>query len=55
MVSRWMSVCLSVLSSFPDDNLSNCKWIFTKLGMSMILWRSGLGLLMRKFCQIFTE
>ena len=42
MVSRWMSVCLSVsLSvvrpsvrfSFPDDNLSKHQWIFTKLGM----------------------
>ena len=46
MVSRWMSVCLSIHPSirpsyvrpsihfsFPDDNLSKHQWIFTKLGM----------------------
>ena len=109
MVSRWMSVCLSIhLSvvhpsicfSFPDDNLSKHQWIFIKLGLcidiveiwfgiadgqilsiffmelsardtpifsfpddylvningfstklvcALILWRSGLGLLMGKF------
>ena len=25
-------LCMSVFS-FPDDNLSDCQWIFTKLGM----------------------
>ena len=46
MVSRWMSVCLSIRRSvsqsnvrpldrisFPDDNLSKHQWIFTKLYM----------------------
>ena len=28
-----MSICPSVFL-FTDDNLSKCKWIFTKLGMS---------------------
>ena len=40
MVSQWTSVCLSVRPSvvrpsirisFPDDNLSKHRWIFTKL------------------------
>ena len=26
-------MCLSVRFSFPDDNLSKHRWIFTKLGM----------------------
>ena len=41
MVSRWLSVCLSVclsvvrpsVFSFPDDNLGECQLIFTKLGV----------------------
>ena len=42
MVSRWMSVCLSVCLSvvrpsvsfsFPDNNLSKRQWIFTKFGL----------------------
>ena len=45
MVSRWLSMCLSVhpcvvrpsirlsVFSFPDDNLSKCQWIFTKNGV----------------------
>ena len=47
----------SVHFSFPDDNLSKHQWIFTKLAFvcALILWRSGLGLLMCKFHQIFTE
>ena len=48
-------VCPSICFSFPDDNLSKHQWIFTKLGMCIDLWRSGLGLLMGKFRQIFTE
>ena len=38
---------------FPDDNLSKCQWIFKVC--ALILQRSGLGLLMGKFCQILTE
>ena len=60
MVSRLTSVCLSVrqsavrpsVVSFPDDHLSKHQWIF--LVCTLILWRSGLGLLMGKFCQILT-
>ena len=58
MVSRWSSLCLSVRHnpstgfSFHDDNLSKHQWIFTKLGMYIDI---GLGLLMGKFLQIFTE
>ena len=46
MLSRWMSVCLSIRPficqsyihpsvriSFPDNNLSKHQWIFTKLGL----------------------
>ena len=55
MASRWSSVCPSVCFSFPDDNLSIHQWIFTKLVCALILWRSGLGLLMGKFRQFLTE
>ena len=44
--------------SFPDDNLSKHQWIFTKLSTNicaLILWSSGLGLLIGKFHQILTE
>ena len=50
MVSRWTSVCLSVhldvclsvvcLSvcfSLSDDNLNKHQWIFTKLGMLLMI------------------
>ena len=51
------SISPSVHFSFGDDNLSKHQWIFTKLAFvcALILWRSGLGLLMCKFRQIFTE
>ena len=64
MVSRWTSVCLSVHPSvvhpsvrlsFPNDNLSKHQWNPPSLVCAFILWRSGLGLLMGKFRQIFTE
>ena len=50
-------VCPSIHISFLDDNLSKHQWIFTKFGIciDIILWRSGLGLLMSKFCQILTK
>ena len=40
---------------FPDDNLSKCQWIFTKLGMCIDIVEIGLGLLMGKFRQFLTE
>ena len=59
MVSRWTSVCLYVRPSdrfsFPDDNLSKHNGFSPNLVCALILWRSGLGLLMGKFRQIFTE
>ena len=45
---------MSVRISFLDDNLCKHQWIFTNLVCVLILWRSGLGLLMGKFCQILT-
>ena len=38
MVSRWLSMCRFIrlypsIFSFPDDNLSECPRVFTKLGM----------------------
>ena len=42
MVSCWLSMCPSVclhpfIFSFPDDNLSKYKWIFTKLGVCIVI------------------
>ena len=47
----------SVHFSFPDDKLSKHQWIFTKLGLciDIVEISPGLGLLMGKFRQIFTE
>ena len=44
----------SIRFSFPDDNLSKHQWI-PNLVCALILWRSGLGLLMGKFRQFLTE
>ena len=41
----------SIRFSFSDDNLSKYQYLVCAL----ILWRSGLGLLMDKFRQIFTK
>ena len=41
--------------SFQDDNLSNINRFSRNLVRALILWRSGLGLLMGTFRQIFTE
>ena len=61
-------VCLSVLPSvsqsyvcpsfsilFPDDNLVNINGLSPNFVCALILWKSGLGLLMGKFRQILTE
>ena len=45
----------SIHISFQDDNLSKHQRIFTKLGMCIDLWKSGLGLLIGKFHQFLTE
>ena len=51
MVSRWLSVCLSICHPsicsfffFPEDKLSKCQWIFTKLGVcidivKIVIWQ----------------
>ena len=52
MVTRWLSVCPSVslsyvrlsVFSFPDDNLSKCQWIFTKLGVCIDIVEICLGI-----------
>ena len=54
-----LSVCQSyihpsVRSSFLDDNLSR-HGCLPNLVCALILWRSGLGLLMGKFRQTLTE
>ena len=46
----------SVRFSFPDDNsVLNINGFSPNLVCALILWRSGLGLLMGKFRQIFTK
>ena len=68
MVSRWSSVCPSIRPSYVRPSYVRpsifCFWMITGVNINgfspnlvcaLILWRSGLGLLMGKFCQIFTE
>ena len=58
LVSTCPSVYLSFVRpsvfSFLDYNLSKCQWIFNFV-CALILWSSGLGLLMGKFCQFSTQ
>ena len=50
------SILLSIHISFLDDNVSIHQWIFHQTWcVHLILWRSGLGLLIGKFYQILTE
>ena len=55
MVSDWLSICHTSVFLFPDDNLSKFNRFPPNLVCALILWRSGLGLLMGKFCQFSTE
>ena len=60
MVSRWMSVCLSVclfvrLFFVSDDNLSKYQWIFTKLGMCIDIMEIWFGIANGQILSIFTE
>ena len=44
-VSVRLSVsCTSIRISFPDDNLSNHQWIFTKLGMCIDIVELWFGI-----------
>ena len=62
MVSRWTSVCLTIRLSvvrssvgilFPDDNLSNDQWIFTKLGMCIDIVEIWFGVANGQFLSNF--
>ena len=63
MVSLWMYVCLSIRRPSSRPSVRRF-WMITRVNVNgfspnlvcaLILWRSGLGLLMGKFRQIFTE
>ena len=61
MVSHWTSVCLSVCLSFVSLYFvfryleKNISGFSPNLVCALILWRSGMGLLVGKFHQILTE
>ena len=63
MVSRWSSVSLSVCLSYVRPSVFRFRMITCvningfspNLVCALILWRSGLGLLMGKFRQFLTE
>ena len=39
-----LSACNKSIFLFPDDNLSKCKWIFTKLGMCFAVVEIWFGI-----------
>ena len=49
-----VSVCLSEFL-FPDDNLSKCQWIFTKLGMCIEIVQIWFGITNGQISSILTE
>ena len=51
---KFFPACHMLILSFPDDILSKCHWNCTKLSVCIDIWRSGLGLLIVKFCQFST-
>ena len=56
MVSRWMSVCLSVrLSVFCFRMMSKYQWIFTKLGMFIDIVEIWFGIANGQILSILTE
>ena len=50
-----VSIHPSVRFLFPDDNWVNINGFSQNLVYALMLWISGLGLLMGKFCQIFMD
>ena len=56
-VSSCMSVRLSGVRqsvfSFPDDNLSKCQWIFTKLGVCIDIVEIWLGTVNGQILSVF--
>ena len=66
IVSRWSSVCLSICLSvickyvrlylhFQTITSVNVNVFSPNLVCGLMLWRSGLGLLMGKYCQFLKE
>ena len=61
MVSCWPSVCPSIcllyihpfVFSFLDDNLSECQWNFTKLGMCFDIVEIWFGIANGRISSIF--
>ena len=49
------SVVRPSVVSFPNNSLSKCQLILPNFVCVLILWRSGLGLLMGKVRQFLTE
>ena len=45
-------ICLSVFL-FPDDNLSKCQWIFTKLGVRIDIVEIWFGIVNGQISSIF--
>ena len=43
-VSVYQSVVRQSVFSFPDNNLSKCPWMFTKLGMCVDIVEIWLGI-----------
>ena len=39
----------------PDDNMSKCQWIFTKLSVCIDIVDIWFGVIMGKFCQFLTK
>ena len=57
MVSCWMSVspCYVSVFSFLFDNLSKYQWIFTKLGMCIVILEIWFGIANGQISSILTE
>ena len=56
MGSCWSFICLSVcptIFSFPDDNLSKSKWIFTKFGVCIDIVEIWFGIANGQISPIF--
>ena len=50
----FVAVHLSVHISFPDDNLSNCQWFFSKLGMCIDIVEIWVAVANGQFHQFLT-
>ena len=50
-----LSAHLTSVFSFPNDSFSKNQWVFTNFVCVLILWRSGLILLLGKFHQFMAE